>query len=276
MKFELFNKIIDFFNNNYFLNGDVLEYSIPSIIRLAIDAFLILALVIGSLIFLSKATNKKVLFLSAVGMIVILILIIALDLYMMFKLFPYLVVVYLVVWLIYYAPSIRTMFGDIAKPKKTKAFLTDVEAQENLISTLMYTVEHLSSRKIGAIITIEKEDSLNTYINKGTKLNSEISFELLTTIFMPGTALHDGAVIIRGKQIMSAAAFYPSTDKNDIPKNFGSRHRAAIGISEVTDAFTIVVSEETGRIAITMDGNLTPNVSLESLRVLLRQNIIVE
>jgi diadenylate cyclase len=93
---------------------------------------------------------------------------------------------------------------------------------------------------------------------------------------MPGTALHDGAVIIRGKQIMSAAAFYPSTDKNDIPKNFGSRHRAAIGISEVTDAFTIVVSEETGKIAITMDGNLTPNVSLESLRVLLRQNIIVE
>lgn len=276
MKFELFKKLIEFFNENYFSNGEVLEYSIPSIVRLGVDAFLILAIVIGSLIFLSKYTNKKTILLSALGMIAVLVIIMVFDLYMMFKLFPYLVIAYLIIWIIYYAPSIRTMFGDIAKPKKTKAFLSDVEAQETLISTLMQTVEHLSSRKIGAIITIEKEDSLNTYINKGTKLNSEISFELLTTIFMPGTALHDGAVIIRGKQIMSAAAFYPSTDKNDIPKNFGSRHRAAIGISEVTDAFTIVVSEETGKIAITMDGNLTPNVSLESLRVLLRQNIIVE
>ena len=75
---------------------------------------------------------------------------------------------------------------------------------------------------------------------------------------------------------MSAAAFYPSTDKNDIPKNFGSRHRAAIGISEVTDAFTIVVSEETGNIAVTFDGTLTEKVTLDGLKVFLKQNIIVK
>ena len=159
----------------------------------------------------------------------------------------------------------------MVKNRSAKTFVIDESTQEEIISTILKSVEYLSTRQIGAIITIEKQDSLNTYINKGTKLVAEISSELLNTIFMPGTPL-----IIRGKHVMSAGAFYPSTDKNDIPRNYGSRHRAAIGISEVTDAFTIVVSEETGKIALTLDGTITPDVSLESLRVYLKQNIIVE
>ena len=125
-------------------------------------------------------------------------------------------------------------------------------------------------------MTIEKEDSLNTFIEKGTRLDSEVTSELLETIFMPGTALHDGAVIIREDRIMCAGTFYPTSETTTIAKTLGSRHRAALGISEVCDAFTIVVSEETGKISVTFDGTLTQNVALDGLRVLLKQNIIVK
>ena len=276
MKLEIIKDIINYFKDNYFKVGDSYVYNSGSIIRLIVDVLLILAIAVFAYYYLAKYTGKKIVIFSVVGLLVGYILVVLFDLHLMYKIYPYLVLIYVIVWLIYYAPSIRTMFGEMTKPRNTKTFLSNVEAQEELISTLIKTADYLSARKIGAIITIEKEDSLNTYINKGTRLDSETSFELLTTIFMPGTALHDGAVIIRGKHIMSAGSFYPPTDKNDIPKNFGSRHRAAIGISEITDAFTLVVSEETGHIAVTMVRNLTPDVSLESLRVLLKQNIIVE
>ena len=147
--------------------------------------------------------------------------------------------------IVYYAPEIRAYLGDIVRSRTTKSFASDEVAKEQLINTLVTTVDYLSKRSIGALITIEKEHSLNTYIEKAIRLESAISFELLSTIFLPGTPLHDGAVIIRGTTLMCAGAFLPSSDKADIPKNLGSRHRAAIGISEVSDAFTIVVSEET-------------------------------
>ena len=124
-------------------------------------------------------------------------------------------------------------------------------------------------------MTIEREDSLNTYIAKGTTLNSEVTSELLETIFLPGTPLHDGAVIIREDRIMSAGSFYPTSETTKISKNLGSRHRAALGISEVSDAFTIVVSEETGNVSITAEGSLTL-VTLEGLRSFLKENILVK
>ncbi len=245
-------------------------------LRLILDLVLAIGLACIFIYFLSKYTNKKILLVAAIVFIVTFFIVVGCNLILMGQIFKYVILIFIVFWFIYNANNIRSMFGDISKTKSFKGFVSDEGAREELIETLIKTVEYLSSRQIGAIITIEKEDSLNSYINKGTKLNSEISFELLTTIFMPGTALHDGAVIIRGHNVMCAGAFYPSTDKNDIPKNYGSRHRAAIGISEVTDAFTIVVSEETGRVALTIAGTLTPDVSMESLRVFLKQNIIVE
>ena len=139
----------------------------------------------------------------------------------------------------------------------------------------MRAVAHLSERQIGAIMTIEREDSLNTYIAKGTTLDSEVTSELLETIFLPGTPLHDGAVIIREDRIMSAGSFYPTSETTKISKNLGSRHRAALGISEVSDAFTIVVSEETGNVSITAEGSLTL-VTLEGLRSFLKENIIIK
>ena len=153
--------------------------------------------------------------------------------------------------------------------------LNSEEKKDRLINTLISTVSYLSRRSIGAIITIEKDNSLNAYIEKAIYLDAEVSFELFSTIFTPGTPLHDGAVIVRGNRAMCAGAFFPSSDKYDIPKSLGSRHRAALGISEVSDAFTIVVSEQTGNISTTIDGVININISLDDLRMSLKQNILL-
>lgn len=180
-----------------------------------------------------------------------------------------------VAMMLYYIPAYKQ--GAIKKVlgKPSKEFISNQEVKEELIETLIHAVDHLSSRKIGAIITIEKEHTLNTLVEGAVKLDALVSFELLETIFHPNTALHDGAVIIRGDRIKCASAFYQPSQKKDIPQHYGSRHRAAIGISEQSDAFTIIVSEETGHIAITIGGTITGNVSLESLRNSLDQQLIV-
>ena len=116
-------------------------------------------------------------------------------------------------------------------------------------------VTRMSKQKVGAIISFEKRDSLDEVMKSGTKIDAPVSSELLQTIFYPGTRLHDGAVIIRNDMIVAASVYYTPTTR-PLTGKFGSRHRAAIGISETTDAVTVVVSEETGRISIAYEGEL--------------------
>lgn len=241
-----------------------------------IDIVIVLALVGFVVWFLYKYTHKKWLIISIIFFLVLFAISVIADLKILYSILPYLIIAYIFVWIMYFIPNMRTLFEELTKPKNNKNFVNNEEAQNELIKVLIESVTHLSERRIGAIITIEKEDSLNTYIEKAPKLDSEISKELIDTIFMPGTALHDGAVIIRENRIMCAGAFYPTSETGSIPKTYGSRHRAALGISERSDAFTIVVSEETGNIAVTFDGTLTEKVSLEGLRVFLKQNIIIK
>ena len=160
--------------------------------------------------------------------------------------------------------------------KTPKSTLTDEDEKEKLIDTIIAAASYLSSRRIGAIITIEKTQNLNTYIEKGVKLDAEVTVELLKTIFFPNTALHDGAVIIRGNRIMCAGTFYTPSDKPDINSELGSRHRAAIGISEDSDAFTVIVSEESGKISTTLGGTITQGLSEEALRLSLTNHIIIQ
>ena len=143
-------------------------------------------------------------------------------------------------------------------------------------------VEFINCKLVGISISnchmtkTKIKDSLNTYIEKAPKLDSEITKELIDTIFMPGTALHDGAVIIRENRIMCAGAFYPTSETGSIPKTYGSRHRAAIGISEDSDAFTVIVSEESGRVSTTLGGTITQGLSEEALRLSLTNHIIIQ
>ena len=266
------------FNSTLFeqLSNFFKSYYQDSVARLVFDIVILAGIVGFILFFMLKFTHKKWTLYSVLFFAGLFAVIVIADLKMAYRLYKYVVLLYFFVWALYFIPNIRNVFEGLTKPKNNKNFVVNEEAQNELIKTLIDTVTHLSERQVGAIITIEKEDSLNTYIGKGTTLDSEVTRELLETIFMPGTALHDGAVIIRENRIMCAGAFYPTSETGSIPKTYGSRHRAALGISEKSDAFTIVVSEETGNIAVTFDGTLTEKVTLDGLKVFLKQNIIVK
>lgn len=143
----------------------------------------------------------------------------------------------------------------------------------DLADKLLDTVDFLSNRKIGALITIERDVNLSTFISKALMVNAPVTSELLASIFIPTTPLHDGAVIIRGNMILCAKAYYPSTERTDLPLHLGTRHRAAIGISEQSDALTIVVSEETGYVSVTINRQIDYNVSKETLSLYFEKHL---
>lgn len=130
-----------------------------------------------------------------------------------------------------------------------------------MVNELDKAIQYMSKRRIGALITIQQDTGLDDYIETGIKLDADIFGELLINIFIPNTPLHDGAVIITNNRIAVAAAYLPLSDSSMIPKRLGTRHRAAVGISEVTDAITIVVSEETGGVTITRNGRFLLDLS---------------
>ena len=146
-----------------------------------------------------------------------------------------------------------------------KSFIDVNTIEDNIKIELIKALDYLSGNKIGAIITFEKNIPLKEHITSAYEIMAPLNSELLSTIFYPNTPLHDGAVIIRRDIIIYAGAYYPTTEKLDIPKQLGSRHRAAIGISEFTDSLTIVVSEQTGNISVAIDGYLDTNVKKDVL-----------
>ena len=139
--------------------------------------------------------------------------------------------------------------------KSSKIVVEKIYSREELYKIIEKTVIALSKSRTGAIMTFEKNTSLEDVIKNGVLINAPVSSEILTTIFYPGTRLHDGAVVIRDNMIVAAAVFYTPTTKPFAGK-YGSRHRAAIGISEISDSVTVVVSEETGRISFAVNGEL--------------------
>ena len=145
--------------------------------------------------------------------------------------------------IIIYNQDIRHTLDSFLTTKKNDNSYSTQEEKDLVISIICDTAEYLAKRKIGALISFEREDSLSNITDKAIKIDSIVTQELLTTIFSVGTPCHDGCVIIRSNRIACAGAYYPSTENFDIPKFLGTRHRAAIGISEKSDAITVVVSE---------------------------------
>ena len=140
---------------------------------------------------------------------------------------------------------------------------------DKTVTELVRAVYEMGAVKTGALIVIEKEVGLDEYIRTGILLDSSISKQLLLNIFEKNTPLHDGAVVIRKNRIAAATCYLPLTDNMELSKDLGTRHRAAVGISEVSDAMVIVVSEETGQVAIAQDARIIRNVSREGLKEIL-------
>ncbi|MBR2990613.1 MAG: diadenylate cyclase CdaA, partial [Solobacterium sp.] len=158
--------------------------------------------------------------------------------------------------IIVFQPEIRSLLERLGKSNVFSRITTLTgNEKEELVRIITRTAVNLSRNMTGALITIEQGQSLDDYIATGIKLNSNVTQELLTSIFVTTTPLHDGAVIIQGDKIACASAYFPPTNL-ELPSRYGARHRAAFGISEITDAVTVVVSEETGQISITQNGQM--------------------
>ncbi len=157
--------------------------------------------------------------------------------------------------IIIFQPEIRTLLEKMGQTKIENRNSISNDEKERLMDELVNAITTLSKEQTGALITFERTQSLLDYINTGTKINADIKSELFLTIFWEGTPLHDGATIIQGDRVVCAAAFYPPTNQELSPR-FGARHRAALGISEITDSLTVVVSEETGTISFAVNGEL--------------------
>lgn len=146
----------------------------------------------------------------------------------------------------------------------------DVDKSES-IDSMLDAVYDMADEKTGALIVIEGKTKLNEIIETGTSINGEITKQLLCNIFVPNTPLHDGAVIIRDLKIKSAACFLPLTQRKDLSKDLGTRHRAGIGISEISDCLTIIVSEESGKVSIARSGKIYRNIAKERLCNILKE-----
>ena len=142
-----------------------------------------------------------------------------------------------------------------------------------IINELALVAQALASKRIGSLIVIERRDSLTAWIDTGIPLEARFSYDLMLNIFIPGTPLHDGAVIIRGGQIFAASCFLPLTTSHELSSELGTRHRAAIGLSEETDALVIVVSEETGTISLAVEGQLLRPLDEMTLRNALTEHL---
>lgn len=172
-----------------------------------------------------------------------------------------------------FQPELRSILEKMGRSKVGRIldFATmnseSVKAGENAIfDEIVNAVDDLSKTKTGALIVIERDTKLGDHTKRGIKLDADISSELIENIFFKNSPLHDGAVIVRNGRIHSAGCLLPLTSNNNLSSELGTRHRAALGISEVSDALIIVVSEETGKISIAIGGALTRNVSREPLR----------
>jgi len=173
-------------------------------------------------------------------------------------------------FIIIFQPEIRRALEHLGRSAfNDKHILEDDEIMEKVVSEIVNSIENLSKDKTGALIIIEQLTGLGDIINTGTELDAVVSAALLENIFVVNTPLHDGATIIRNNRIVSAGCFLPLTSNNDINKKLGTRHRAAIGISENSDALIIVISEETGTISLAVNGVLTRNYNKERLKDIL-------
>lgn len=175
-----------------------------------------------------------------------------------------------------FAPEIRAGLERFGRATNVFIGTQKIKDATQVIDSLVKAVAYMSPRKIGALISIEGTQTLREYKFSGIKLDADISSQLLINIFIPNTPLHDGAVIIEGNKVATACSYLPLSESQAISKEFGTRHRAAIGLTEHTDAISIVVSEETGAISVAYKDHFDHNLSIEAFEALLGKLIILE
>lgn len=175
---------------------------------------------------------------------------------------------------IIFQPEIRRGLEHLGRGSVFTRTNKETQAAEHVVESLDFAIQYMAKRRIGALIAIERNTGLEEYIETGIEMDAYITGQLLINTFIPNTPLHDGAVIIEGDRIAVAAAYLPLSESTTIPKELGTRHRAAVGISEVTDALTIVISEETGEVSFTLNNELIRNLERADYLNMLRKQLV--
>lgn len=178
--------------------------------------------------------------------------------------------------IVIFQPEIRRGLEHLGRTALFKTSKSEKQEDEEMVQAFDKAIQYMSKRKIGALITVERNTGLEEYIETGIPLDADITGELLINIFIPNTPLHDGAVIVREDKIAVSCAYLPLSESLLIPKEFGTRHRAAVGISEVSDALTIVVSEETGDVSISLNNQLLSGLSQKEYLEILTRELVSE
>ena len=182
---------------------------------------------------------------------------------------------YIIQWgpvalIIIFQPEIRTILEQLGRSKLLgRHKVLTVDEREHMVYEMVNAIDYLRKERIGALIVIERDISLGNYIDKAKKLYADLSSDLLIAIFYEGNPLHDGGVIIQGDRITCAGAVFPTSSSSKINRRLGTRHRAALGLAEESDAICIVVSEETGRVSIALKGEMLYNLTLDDVRMML-------
>ena len=229
---------------------------------------IIIAVLVYMIIKVSVNTSAHQLLKGLAVLLVVMLLSTVFNLYTIKYLLNTLLVSGIVVVAVLFQPELRRALGHIGRFKFGPSS-KDKDDSNHIVKELVNAVTAMSASKTGALIVIERNTRLDDYLATGTKVDAEISSGLLINIFEPNTPLHDGAVIIRDGRIHYAACVLPLYKEPDISKALGTRHRAALGVSSVSDSLTLVVSEETGTISYTEDSNIERNLTRSALTELL-------
>ena len=182
---------------------------------------------------------------------------------------------YIIQWgpvalIIIFQPEIRNILEQLGRSHLLgRHKVLTVDEREHMVYEMVNAIDYLRKERIGALIVIERDISLGHYIDKAKKLYADLSSDLLIAIFYEGNPLHDGGVIIQGDRITCAGAVFPTSNSSKINRRLGTRHRAALGVAEETDAICIVVSEETGRVSIALKGEMLYNLTIDDVRMML-------
>ena len=248
--------------------------SMTTILKAIIDISLVWILIYGVLKNLKNNVKMIMLFKGALIIIIVKILSDQLHLVAIGSVLEYVFTWWPIALIIIFQPEIRNILEQLGKKQIiTRRQSLSLDEREKVVYELMNAIDYMRKSRIGGLIAIEREISLNDYVEKSKALYADISSELLISIFFPRNPLHDGGVIIQGNRISSAGTVFPISLNGKINKKLGTRHRAALGISEESDAIAIVISEETGKISIAINGALNYNLSLDDARKILIEEL---
>lgn len=248
--------------------------SIVDLVKDIIDVLLVWLVIYYVLKSLSKNVKMVLLFKGIVFILVLKIVSDVFNLVTIGFLLNYVIEWGILALIVIFQPEIRNVLEHLGRSQLLgRHKVLTVDERERIVYEIVNAMDTLRKTRTGALIVIERDNSLNDYIQKAKKIYADISSDLLMSIFFPNNPLHDGGVIIQGDKITCARAVFPISENSKIVKRLGTRHRAALGIAEITDCISLIVSEETGRLSMAVGGELHYNLTPDEVKIMLLEEL---